>query len=68
MAKKKLNLKELTDEELKEKLRDDSSQFLRMKFNHAVSHIENPTRIRTMRRDVARVKTEIRKREMTSTK
>ena len=62
MAKKKFNLKELTDVELEEKLKEDGAQFTRMKFNHTVSQIESPTRIRQMRRDIARMKTEITKR------
>ena len=68
MAKKKLSLAELTTEELKEKLKEDKSQFTRMKFNHTVSQIENPSRIRTMRRDIARMRTELRKREMQTSK
>ena len=63
MPTKKLNLKDLTDAELAEKLRDDYAQYTKLKFNHTVSHIESPTRIRQMRRDVARMKTEITKRE-----
>jgi large subunit ribosomal protein L29 len=62
MAKKKINLKDLTDAELVEKLRDDKGQFTKMKFNHAVSPIENPTRLRTLRRDIARMHTETTKR------
>ncbi|MBS1657331.1 MAG: 50S ribosomal protein L29 [Chitinophagales bacterium] len=62
MAKKKIHLNDLTDAELNEKLRDDKAQFVRMKFNHAVSPIENPTRLRQLRRDIARIKTEITRR------
>ena len=63
MPTKKLNLKDLTDQELTEKLKDDSAQYVKMKFNHTVSQIESPTRIRQMRRDIARMKTEITKRK-----
>jgi len=62
MAKKKINLKELTDQELAEKLKEDKAQFTRMKFNHAVSPVENPMRLRTLRRDIARMHTETTKR------
>ena len=62
MAKKKLNLNDLTDKELVEKLKDDQAQYTRMKFNHTVSAIENPMRIRQMRRDIARMNTEIARR------
>lgn len=63
MPTKKLNLKDLTDQELTEKLKDDTAQYVKMKFNHTVSQIESPTRIRKMRRDIARMKTETTKRE-----
>ena len=63
MPTKKLNLKDLTDPELTEKLKDDTAQYVKMKFNHTVSQIESPTRIRQMRRDIARMKTEITKRQ-----
>jgi large subunit ribosomal protein L29 len=62
VAKKKINLKDLTDQEMAEKLRDDKGQYTRMKFNHAVSPIENPTRLRMLRRDIARIHTESVKR------
>ena len=62
MAKKKINLNDLTDQELAEKLREDKAQHTRMKFNHAVSPIEHPTRLRTLRRDIARINTEVTKR------
>ncbi len=68
MAKKKSNLNELTDVELAEKLKEDNAQYSRMKFNHSVSQIENPTRIRSMRRDIARIKTELTRREKATSK
>ncbi len=70
MPTKKLNLSELTDQELVEKLKDDGTQYTKLKFNHTVSQIESPTRIRQMRRDIARMKTEMtsRKSKQTSPK
>ncbi|MCY7410938.1 MAG: 50S ribosomal protein L29 [Chitinophagales bacterium] len=65
MAKQKLSLNELTNEELRDKLKEDGAQYTKMKFNHAVSPVENPMRIRQMRRDIARMKTEISKRNST---
>jgi large subunit ribosomal protein L29 len=62
MAKKKLNLKELTTIELVEKLKDDSTHFTKMKFNHVVTTLENPMTLRQLRRDIARMKTELKKR------
>ena len=63
MAKKKLNLKELTTVELVEKLKEDSGHYTKMKFNHVVTTLENPMTLRQIRRDIARMKTELKKRE-----
>ena len=49
--------------DLKEKLTDDKTQYSRMKFNHVVSQVENPMRIRQMRRDIARINTELTRRK-----
>ncbi|MCS6917378.1 MAG: 50S ribosomal protein L29 [Chitinophagales bacterium] len=63
MPRKKLNLADLTDQELQEKLRDDQLQYQKLRFHHAVSPIENPMRLRQLRRDIARIHTEITKRQ-----
>ncbi len=68
MAKKKLNLSDLTDQELVEKLGDSKVQYAKLKFSHAVSAIENPMRIRQLRRDIARIYTEISRRNRHSKK
>lgn len=44
-------------ESLKEKLHN-------MKLNHAVTPLENPSQIKAVRRDIARLNTEIRQREL----
>ena len=62
MAKKKLNLKDLTTVELVEKLKEDGAHFTKMKFNHVVTSLENPMNLRRLRRDIARMKTELKKR------
>lgn len=63
MAKKRLNLNDLTTVELLDKLKEDKAHYLKSKFNHVVSSLENPVLLRTMRRDIARMKTELWKRE-----
>ena len=63
MPTKKLELKDLTDQELAEKLKGDKAQYTKLQFNHTVSQIESPTAIRKMRRDIARMHTEITKRQ-----
>lgn len=68
MAKKKLNLKDLTTAEVVEKLKEDSTHYTKMKFNHVVTALENPMTLRQLRRDIARMKTELKHRSTTETK
>jgi len=51
-------------EDLKARLQEDELRLKKMKFAHAISPLENPMSIRQFRRDIARVKTELRKREL----
>ena len=62
MAKKKQNLSELTTVEVVDKLKKDSAHYTKMKFNHVVTALENPMTLRRLRRDIARMKTELKKR------
>ena len=57
-------IKELSTIELKERLEEEVKQLVKLKLNHAVSPLENPNVIKEYRKTVARVKTELRKREL----
>jgi large subunit ribosomal protein L29 len=57
-------IKELSTIELKERLEEEIKQLVKLKLNHAVSPLENPNVIKEYRKTVARVKTELRKREL----
>ena len=57
-------IKDLTTEEIREKIETDKAALTKMKMNHAVSPLENPMLIRTTRRNIARLMTELRKREL----
>ena len=61
---KKSEIKDLTTEEIKEKIETEKAALTKMKMNHAVSPLENPMLIRTTRRNIARLMTELRKREL----
>ena len=56
-------IKDLTTEEIREKIETEKAALTKMKMNHAVSPLENPMLIRTTRRNIARLMTELRKRE-----
>ena len=55
--------KEMTTEEIKARVEAESSSLDKLKMNHAVSPLESPLVIRSTRRTVARLKTELNKRQ-----
>ena len=57
-------LKQLADKDLREKLEQTVATLNNMKFNHQVAPLENPMQIKAVRRDIARMKTELRQREL----
>ncbi len=57
-------VKDLSPKELKAKLAEEMLNLTRMRLTHAVSQVESPMKIVLSRKVVARLKTEIRKREL----
>jgi large subunit ribosomal protein L29 len=57
-------IRELADKDLREKLEQTEAALTQTKFNHNVSPIENPSQIKAARRDIARMKTVLRQREL----
>ena len=65
MAKlNKEDIKEFANDELVEKIKEEKVRYKKARFNHAVSPLDNPLQLRFMRRDIARLNTELRKREI----
>ncbi|NNE30577.1 MAG: 50S ribosomal protein L29 [Saprospiraceae bacterium] len=63
-TKKYLELQELSDAELAAELKETQNQFQKMRFDHAIKGLDNPIVLRDIRRDIARLNTEVRKREL----
>ncbi|KAA6343796.1 50S ribosomal protein L29 [termite gut metagenome] len=63
---KNAEIKEMTTADLIERVEVETSNYKQMTLNHAVSPLENPTQIRRLRRTIARMKTELRQRELTN--
>ncbi len=63
-SKKFLELQEFSDKELVNELAETETQYQKLKFDHAIKGLENPLVLREVRRDIARLKTEIRRREV----
>jgi large subunit ribosomal protein L29 len=65
---KQQEINELTTPEIREKLATEKDRLVTMRLNHAISPLENPQLIKAQRRDIARLMTELRKREMNENK
>ena len=61
---KSKEIKELETKDLAEKLETEVAKYNQMKLNHAITPMENPSQIKAARRDIARMKTELRQREL----
>lgn len=55
-------IREMTDEELKERLEGETEALSKLRMNHTITPLENPMVLREKRRAIARIKTEIKKR------
>jgi large subunit ribosomal protein L29 len=60
------DLAEMTEEELERKFRDLKTELFNLRFQNATGQLENPIRLREVRRDIARVKTVQRLRELSA--
>jgi large subunit ribosomal protein L29 len=57
-------IRELTTGEIIERLEEEKKQLTKLKLNHAVSPLENPNKIKTYRKTIARLETELRSRTL----
>ncbi|MGQ1908635.1 50S ribosomal protein L29 [Marinifilum sp. RC60d5] len=62
---KNSEIKELTTQEIVEKLDAERSALTRFRLNHAISPLENPLQIKETRRNIAKLMTELRQRQLT---
>ncbi|MGB3778589.1 MAG: 50S ribosomal protein L29 [Tunicatimonas sp.] len=61
---KNSEIRSMSDSELRERIQTEQESLTKLRFSHAVTPIENPSRIRVMRKTVARLKTELRAKEL----
>ena len=68
MANKKYNfnksLKSLSIVDIKARIDEDQLRLKKLEFAHTISPLENPMSIRGLRQDIARLKTELKKKEL----
>jgi large subunit ribosomal protein L29 len=57
------SLKDLNAADLKARIEEDKLRLKKLEFAHAISPLENPISIRNLRKDIARLNTELKKKE-----
>jgi large subunit ribosomal protein L29 len=57
-------VQEMNETDLKARIQEDELRLKKLEFAHAISPLENPMSIRSLRRDVARLKTELKKKAL----
>ncbi|WP_435578869.1 50S ribosomal protein L29 [Gilvibacter sp.] len=61
---KQVEIKEASTADLQEKLVESKKAYTDLKMAHAISPLENPIQLRAQRRTIARIQTELTKREV----
>jgi large subunit ribosomal protein L29 len=55
---------ELATSEIIERIENSNDELIRMKLNHSINPLDNPMKIRFARKNIARLNTELRKRQL----
>ena len=61
---KAADLREMSAKELNEKLVELKQELFNLRFQHAINQLENPMRMKEVKKDIARIKTVLRQLEM----
>ena len=60
----KNSIQSLNDQDLTARIKEDEARLKKLEFAHAISPLENPVSIRNLRRELARLKTELKKKQV----
>jgi len=63
-TKKFIELSEMSDSDLQAELKQINVQYQKQRFDHTIKGLDNPLTLRNTKRDIARLQTEIRRREL----
>ena len=63
---KAAELRKMKDADLSNKLAELKAELFNLRFQHAINQLDNPLRIKDVKKDIARVLTEIRARELSA--
>jgi len=59
-------IRDLSSDEIRQKLDEFTEELFNLRFQHATDQLENPMRLGHVKRDIARIKTVAKERELTS--
>jgi large subunit ribosomal protein L29 len=59
-------VREMSTEELHQKISESTEELFNLRFQHGTDQLENPMRLQQVKRDIARIKTILRERGLTS--
>ena len=65
---KPAEIRELSGEELEKKLEECRAELFNLRFQMATSQLDNTARVKTVKKDIARIQTEMRAREIAAEK
>ena len=57
-------IREMSVNELNEKLRDLKAELFNLRFQHTINQLDNPMRLKEVKKDIARIKTVLKQREL----
>lgn len=64
---KAMEVRQLSDDEIKKRIQDDQESLANLRFQKVLSQLENPMKINHLKKDIARMKTILRERELQAT-
>ena len=63
-TKKFIELSEMSEDDLRAELVQINAQYQKLRFDHTIKGLDNPVTLKETRRDIARIETELRRREV----
>jgi large subunit ribosomal protein L29 len=62
----KKSIQGLNEQDLQARINEDEQRLKKLEFAHAISPLENPMSVRSLRREIARLKTELKKKQLSA--
>ena len=65
---KAVEIRELTIKEIEERIENEAGLLVKQKLNHAITPLDNPMKIKEARKNVARMRTVLRQKQLSENK